>query len=208
MIGADEDLQSGEIGGPNGDRGVQFREASHYRVYNSIFRDFGDAGFCVENAQTVINANNRLGGATDPQTTLSFEGNVIWNNAGADDSDENFEGCSGYTTAENKAFFNTADYNNMLADPLLDASYNNVGSMSSPPAIIATAAPDGYTAFDLSSVAFDGVNLFAPADGRMLVATDYPGAVEPGTALADAWYNAWTIWSTDGSDSRPNHEGN
>ncbi|NIV80289.1 MAG: hypothetical protein GWN39_16455, partial [Thermoplasmata archaeon] len=56
---------------------------------------------------------------------------------------------------------------------LLDASYNNVGSMSSPPAIIATAAPDGYTAFDLSSVAFDGVNLFAPADGRMLVATDY-----------------------------------
>ncbi|NIV80288.1 MAG: hypothetical protein GWN39_16450, partial [Thermoplasmata archaeon] len=56
----------------------------HYRVYNSIFRDFGDAGFCVENAQTVINANNRLGGATDPQTTLSFEGNVIWNNAGAD----------------------------------------------------------------------------------------------------------------------------
>ena len=45
MIGADEHRQMGEIGAPNGDRGVQFREGSHYRVYNSIFRDFGDAGF-------------------------------------------------------------------------------------------------------------------------------------------------------------------
>lgn len=207
MIGADQDLQSGEIGGPNGDRGVEFREATHYRVYNSILRDFGNAGVCVGEGQAVVNATNRLGGSTDPQATLDIQGSVIWNNAGADASDENFEGCGGFTTAENKAFFLTAGWNNMVADPMLDASYNMIGTQSAPPAIIATAAPAGYTAFDLSTIAFDGMNLFAPTDGRTLEATDYPGAVEPGTALADAWYHGWTVWTVDGSDSRPNENG-
>ena len=57
-------------------------------------------------------------------------------------------------------------------------------------------------------MAYDGVNLFAPADGRRLVATDYPGGVEPGTALENAWYHGWTVWTIDGADSRANHEGN
>ena len=207
MIGSDESFQAGAIGGPNGDRGVQFREGSHYRVYNSIFRDFGDAGFCVENAGTVAAANNRIGGATDPQTTLSIEGSVVWNNAGMNASDENFEGCSGYTTAENKTFFETAGFNNLVADPMLRADYNIIGSQVSPPDIIASAAPGGYTAFDLTTIAFDGVSLFAPGDGRTLVDTDYPGAVAPGTALDQAWYYGWTVWSIDGSDSRANQNG-
>lgn len=207
LIGAGN--QAGEIGlAANGDRGIQFREASHHRVYNSIFRDFGDAGFCVENAGTVVNANNRLAPSTDPQTTLSFEGNVLWNNAEADGGDLNFEGCDGYTTAENKTFFETAGFNNILADPLLAATYNTFGTLSAPPEIIASAAPAGYTAFDLTSLSVDDVNLFAPGDGRTLTDTDYPGAVEPGTALADAWYSGWTVWSVDGSDSRDNHVGN
>ena len=208
MIGGDEKYQSGEIAGPNGDRGVQFREGSHYRIYNSIFRDFGDAGFCVENAGTVVAANNRLGGSTNPSETLTIEGSVVWNNAGEGATDENFEGCSGYTTAENKAFFMTDGFDNMVADPMLREGYNNVGSQESPPDIVASAAPTGYTAFDLSQVNFDGVNLFAPTDGRTLVATDYPGAVAPGTALNEAWYYGWTVWSIDGSDSRPNQTGN
>ncbi len=207
MIGGDEDQQSGEIQGPNGDRGVQFREGSHYRVYNSIFRDFGDAGFCVENAGTVVAANNRHAGPTDPQTPLSFEGNVLWNNQGGTGSDENFEDCSGYSEAENKTFFNTAGFNNMLVDPGLRAGYNNIGTLGSPPDIIADAAPANYAAFDLATVAADGVNLFAPTDGRTLTATTYPGAVEPGTALADAWYYGWTVWAVDGSDSRANKDG-
>ncbi|MGD2044638.1 MAG: fibronectin type III domain-containing protein [Gemmatimonadota bacterium] len=207
MIGAGN--QAGEIGlAANGDRGVQFREASHHRVYNSIFRDFGDAGFCVENAGTVANADNRLAPSTDPQTTISFESNVLWNNAAADDDDLNFEGCDGYTTAENKTFFETAGFNNILADPLLAATYNTFGTQSAPPEIIASAAPTGYTAFDLTSLTVDDVNLFDPTDGRTLVDTDYPGAVEPGTALGDAWYNGWTVWTVDGSDSRANHLGN
>ncbi len=208
MIGGDQDVQSGEIGGPNGDRGIEFREATHYRVYNSILRDFGNAGVCVGEGQTVVNANNRLGGETNPQTTLDIQGSIVWNNAGAGDSMENFEECGGFTTQENMDFFLTDGWNNMVTDPLLDPSYNMYGELSAPPAIIATAAPDGYTAFDLSTIAFDGVNLFAPTDGRTLVATDYPGAVEPGTSLADAWYNGWTIWSIDGADSRPNSAGN
>lgn len=208
MIGGDEDFQTGEIAGPNGDRGVQFREGSHYRIYNSIFRDFGDAGFCVENAGTVVAADKRLEGSTNPAETLTIEGSVVWNNAGAGDSRENFEGCSGYTTQENMEFFMTDGFNNMVTDPMLREGYNNVGSMESPPDIVASAVPSNYEAFDLSSVNFDGVTLFAPTDGRTLVATDYPGAVAPGTALSEAWYAGWTIWSIDGSDSRPNHTGN
>lgn len=208
MIGGDEKYQSGEIAGPNGDRGVQFREGSHYRIYNSIFRDFGDAGFCVENAGTVQAANNRLNGGTNPAETLTIEGSIVWNNAGEGGSDENFEGCSGYETEQNKAFFMTEGFRNMVADPMLREGYNSIGNMDSPPDIVAAAAPTGYTAFDLGSVRFDGVTLFAPTDGRTLVATDYPGAVAPGTALSEAWYAGWTIWSIDGSDSRPNHQGN
>lgn len=208
MIGADQDQQAGEIAGPNGDIGVVFRESSHYRVYNSIFRDFGNAGFCVEQPGTVTHADARLGGEDDPQLTLSLEGSVIWNNAGGTDSDLNYEACGGYTQAENQTFFENAAFNNLLTDPLLAADYNIIGSQAAPPEIIATDVPAGYTPFDLSTVAFDDVNLFAPADGRTLVATDYPGAVEPGTALEDAWYHGWTIWSVDGSDSRPNQAGN
>jgi hypothetical protein len=207
MIGSDQDVQSGEITGPNGDRGVNFRESSHYRVYNSIFRDFGNAGFCVEQAGTQGHADARLGGETDPQLTLSIEGSVIWNNAGADDSALNFEACSGYTDVENQTFFTNAGFNNLVADPLMATGYNDIGTLSAPPTIIATGLPAGYTPFDLTTVTFDDVNLFAPADGRTLVDTDYPGAVEPGTALEDAWYYGWTVWAVDGSDSRPNQSG-
>lgn len=102
----------------------------------------------------------------------------------------------------------TDGFNNMVTDPMLREGYNNIGSMESPPDIVASAVPSNYEAYDLSSVNFDGVTLFAPTDGRTLVATDYPGAVAPGTALSEAWYAGWTIWSIDGSDSRPNHTGN
>lgn len=207
MIGADQVVQSGEIAGPNGDIGANFREGSHYRVYNSIFRDFGVSGFCVENAGTVTAANTRLGGATDPQTTLSLEGSILWNNAGPDGGGTNFAECGGYTAQENEDFFLEPGFNNVVADPLLMDGYNDIGSMDAPPAIIATDVPAGYTPFDLSTIDFDGVNLFAPADGRTLVETDYPGAVEPGKALEDAWYYGWTIWTEDGSDSRPNQSG-
>jgi len=208
MIGADQDQQAGEIGGPNSDVGLMLREGSHHRVYNSIFRDFGDAGFCVENAITQVWANNRLAGQVDPQTTLSAESIIIWNNSTADGGDANFKDCGGYTEQQNKTFFQTAGFNNMVADPMLRADYNKIGSQASPPDIIASGVPAGYTTYDVSSIATDGVNLVAPTDGRVLEQTDYPGAVEPGTDLEDAWYYGWTIWSVDGTDSRPNHEGN
>lgn len=207
MIGADEDQSTGQIAGPNSDIGLLFRESSHYRVYNSILRDFGDAGMCVENAGTVVNANNRLG-SNDPQTTLDVQGTVIWNNGGVGGSDQNFKACSGYTLAQNQTLFNMAGLNNMVADPLLGAGFGNVGTQSNPPNIIATGIPAGYTPFDVTTIPVDGVNLVAPLDGRTLVATAYPGAVAPGTALASAWYTGWTVWAVDGSDSRPNHSGN
>lgn len=208
MIGADEDLRTAEIAGPNSDIGINFREGSRYRVYNSVVRDFGDAGFCVEGAGTVAVAGKLLSGETDPAETLSIMGSVVWNNAEANGSDENFEACNGYDTAQNKTFFLTEGFQNMVADPMLRTGYNDIGTQSSPPDIVAEVVPEGYEPFDLSAVVFDGVNLLAPADGRALEATSYPGAVEPGTDLADAWFAGWTVWTIDGADSRPNHQGN
>jgi hypothetical protein len=209
MIGAADTESNGEIAGPNSDVGLMFREASHYRVYNSILRDYGDAGICVEHDATMLNADNRLAGQTDPQTTLSAEGLIIWNNGGdPNDADSNFKDCGGYTLEQNKAFFTHAGFNNMVADPMLRDGYNKIGSMDSPPDIIASGIPAGYTPVDVSAIPMDGTNLVPPSDGRVLVKTDYPGGVEPGTALQDAWYYGWTVWSIDGSDSRPNHAGN
>ena len=211
IIGGNSGSVSGTIGGNEGDIGADLREGSHYRIYNSIIQGFDDAGFCVEGAQAVTNANARMNGSTDPTATLSFENNIVWGN-NADGSApgggiENFKACSGgYSDTENQAFFNM--FNNMAVDPGFSASAFDLGSMASPPDFTLAAMPTGYTAFDLSTVAVDGQNLIAAGDGRTLQPTDYAGAVAPGTAAADAWYAGWTVWSADGSDSRPNQAGN
>ena len=206
MIGADQDASQGEIAGANGDRGAEMREGTSYRVYNSIFTGFGNAGFCVD-GDTAPFATARQGGNTDPQATMSFEGNVVWDNkSNSDGGIDNFEACGGFTDVQNQAFFNTAGFRNVTADPMLPAAAFNIGSQASPPNFVATAAPNGYTAATLP--ALDGTNLFAPTDGRTLVQTSYPGAIEPGTTLENAWYYGWTSWSIDGSDSRPNQDGN
>jgi hypothetical protein len=207
MIGASEALVSGEIAGAESDDGIQFREGSNYRLFNSILTGFGNSGLCIRDSQTLVNANNRLAGGSDPVSTLRAEGLILWNNGGADDDPANFNECGGGSTlALNQQFFNEAGYNNMLADPGFAASAFDYGSQGSPPDLTVAAMPAGYTAADLSGIGFDD-HLVAPVDGRTIVATDYAGAVEPGTALADAWYTGWTIWTTGGDDSRPNHEG-
>jgi hypothetical protein len=104
------------------------------------------------------------------------------------------------TPSLNTTFFNNDGFNNVLADPGLDPSAFNAGTASTPPDFTVDAMPDGYTAATIPT-GFDA-NLIAPGDGRTLDDTDYAGAIEPGTALADAWYNGWTVWATDGSDSR------
>ncbi len=105
-------------------------------------------------------------------------------------------------------FFNT--YGNMLADPMLPDAAFNLGSMDSPPDFIPggpqNGMPTGYVAFDVSTLN-GGAGLIMPADGRTLVQTSYAGAVDPTVPLANQWYVGWTVWSKDGSDSRPNHEG-
>jgi len=211
VIGGNDGSGGGTIAGPEGDIGVDLREGSHYRIYNSIVQGFDDAGFCVEGAQAVTNAENRLGGSTNPAVTLSFENNIVWGNnangATPGGGIENFAECSGgYTDTENQAFFDA--FNNMAVDPGFASSAFDVGTMATPPDFTVAAMPAGYTAFDLSTVAFDANNLIAPADGRTLQSTSYAGAVEPGVSAADAWYAGWTVWAADGSDSRPNHEGN
>lgn len=207
MIGAGQNVVTGDIAGAESDNGIQFREGSNYRIYNSIITGFGEGGFCIRDAQTITNAQNRLNGDTDPATTLSAEGLILWNNQVADDGADNFAACGGGSTLQfNTDFFNEAGFNNTLADPGFAASAFNAGSQSSPPDFTLTAMPAGYTAATVPTT-FD-TNLIEPGDGRTLVDTDYAGAIEPGTALADAWYNGWTIWSTDGSDSRPNADGN
>ena len=209
MIGANDAVVSGDIAGDESDDAIQMREGTNYRVYNSIFQGFGNSGFCIRDAVSILNAQNRIAGQTAPTATLSAEGLIMWSNGGAaGGTDSNFNDCGGGSTqALNKQFFETDGFNNMLADPGFDASAFDMGSASSPPNFTLTAMPGGYTAFDLSGIAFDD-NLIAPLDGRTLVETDYAGAIAPGTALADAWYNGWTVWTEGGSDSRPNSQGN
>ena len=194
MIGARETVVSGSIAGPESDRGVEFREGSRYRLYNTIIAGF-NSGFRIDGASTVAAAQNRMDGQTDPSATMSAEGIILHNNV------------SSFENTFAQTFFETAGFNNMVADPGFDASVYELGSLSSPPDFTLAGMPSGYTAKDLSTIGFDA-NLVAPVDGRTLVATDYAGAIEPGTAVADAWYNGWTIWSESGEDSRPNHEGN
>jgi len=208
MIGANSGVVSGDIAGEESDDAIQMREGTNYRVYNSVFQGFGNTGFCIRDAVSLVNAQNRLDGETDPTATLSAEGLIMWGNGAEGGTDANFNDCGGGSTVDlNKTFFETAAFNNMLADPGFDASAFDMGSMDSPPDFTLAAMPDGYTPFDLSTIAYDA-NLIAPADGRTLVATDYAGAIAPGTAMADAWYFGWTVWDDNGDDSRPNAEGN
>jgi hypothetical protein len=91
----------------------------------------------------------------------------------------------------------TPAFNNLLADPGLPSAAFSIGSQSSPPDFIPASAPGGYTPFDVTTLG--GITQGASS----LEATDYPGAVEPGTSVGDAWYSGWTVWTPDGSDSRP-----
>jgi hypothetical protein len=200
MIGARLDLGSGEISalGSKSDNAVSFREGSNYRVFNVIATGFGKSGFCIEDAETAIEAE---------AGRLRFENNILWDNVTAGDSAANYggSGCDGaWDTAEHETFFDAG--NNLVADPQFDDAAFNVGSMMSPPNLIPTM-PAGYTAFDASTLNNDA-NITMPVDGRTLVATTYAGAVDPSVALADQWYYGWTVWAADGSDSRPNDNGN
>ena len=86
---------TGGIAGAESDDGIQMREGTNYRVYNSIFQGFGGAGFCIRDAVSILNALNRLGGQTDPQSTLSAQGLIMWSNGGAGASADNFKSCGG-----------------------------------------------------------------------------------------------------------------
>jgi hypothetical protein len=208
MIGARTGLVDGDIAGAESDDAIQMREGTNYRVYNSVFQGFGNSGLCIRDAVSIVNAQNRLGGDSEPTNTLSAEGLILWGNGAVGGSDANFNACGGGSTVDlNKGFFENAGFNNTVADPGFDASVFNMGTQASPPDFTLAAMPGGYTPFDLSGIAYDA-NLIAPADGRRLVETDYAGAIAPGTALADAWYYGWTIWASNGSDSRPNADGN
>ena len=109
---------------------------------------------------------------------------------------------SAETGSFNQVFFETAGFNNLVADPGFDASVFEFGTQDNPPDFTLASMPGGYTAATIPT-APDGDNLIASVDGRTLMPTTYAGAVAPGTALADAWYNGWTVWSETGTDSRP-----
>lgn len=203
LVGAGVELGSGEIHaeGDESDIGVLIREGGNWRVFNTIAVGFGASGFCVEGAVAGQNADNRAGGSTTPDDVLRFESSILWSNVDPADDTQNFaDACGG--GYDNQGFFEAAGFNNVIADPMLPDAAFSIGSADSPPDFIPTAMPDGYTAFDVSTLN-DGPGLVMPGDGRTLEATDYAGAVEPGTAPEDAWYYGWTAWAKDGGDSRP-----
>ncbi|MFW6200112.1 MAG: fibronectin type III domain-containing protein [Gemmatimonadota bacterium] len=210
LVGAGQDLGTGEINiGAESDHGILMREGTNFRLFNIIATGFGgggESGFCVEDSQSKANADTRLGGSDDPNETLRVENSVVWSNGDIGGGDHNFcdaSGDGGYTVAENKAFWEDAAFGNVIADPNLPDEAFSIGSQSSPPNFVPTAAPSGYTAFDASSLN-GATGLVMPSGDNTATLQDaaYAGALEPGTALEDAWYYGWTVWTVDGSDSR------
>lgn len=174
-------------------RGLDLREGSNYRVYNSIIAGFQRGAVNVDGS-TQPYTDNYMAGQTTPESIAVLANSILWNNSTL----------SGY----NATFANFAASANMIVDggtQFLPTAAFNVGTMASPPNFIPDAMPTGYTAMDVSGIT---AGLVPPTDGRALQATTYAGAVAPGTSLADAWYTGWTVWATDGSDSRPNEAGN
>lgn len=173
-------------------QGLNLREGSRWRVYNTILAGFDRGAVSVDNS-TQPYTNNYMAGQTAAADISLLASSLIWKSSAL----------SGYSST----FVNFAGSNNLVVDSgtqLLPSAAFDVGSMDSPPNFIPSAMPGGYVATDVSGIT---EGLVLPTDGRTLVATDYAGAVAPGTSLADAWYTGWTVWSTDGSDSRPNQNG-
>jgi hypothetical protein len=198
----------GEIGGlgTESDIGLLQREGSAWRIYNSILTNFNDSGFCVEDAVSQSRADAAIGGNTTPGQYLALTSSILWANQNRDtDADVNFaDACGG--GYDMQAFFETAAFDNLVADPQLPASSLDVGTMMAPPDFTPAAMPGGYAPFDVSTLNNEGgAGIILPTDGRTLQATDYAGAVEPGAA--NPWYAGWTVWADDGSDSRPNADG-
>jgi hypothetical protein len=134
---------------------------------------------------------------TDLAGGTSYTASVFASNAGGNSAAAS---ASATTPSLNQTFYNVAAFNNLEADPGFDASAFEFGTLSNPPDFTLGAMPAGYTAATVPTT-FDA-NLVAPVDGRTLVDTDYAGAIAPGTAYADAWYNGWTVWAENGSDGR------
>jgi hypothetical protein len=198
-----------DVGGTESDIGALFREGSGWRIVNSIVTNFNDSGFCVEGAVAQSKADAAIAGNTTPGEYLVFWSSILWANVNrSDDTDTNFADTCNDAGFEydTQTYFETAGFNNMVADPMLAASHTSIGTLSSPPDFTPAAMPAGYVPFDASTFNNEGgTGIIMPTDGRTLQATTYAGAIEPGAT--DLWYDGWTIWATDGSDSRPNADG-
>ncbi|MEJ2539261.1 MAG: fibronectin type III domain-containing protein [Gemmatimonadota bacterium] len=92
-VGAGESVVNGGIAGGESENGIQLREGSNYRIYNSIITGFGQGGFCIRDGQTIVNALNALDGEDDPTTTVTAQGLILWSNQAAGDADDNFAAC-------------------------------------------------------------------------------------------------------------------
>jgi len=167
--------------------------ASDGAVSYTVAVDDGDAG--TPPLQETVSGTSATFERVPGRLTLNI--GVIATNANGNSA----PGTTSITTPSlNETFYNTSAFNNLEADPGFDASAFEFGTLASPPDFTLAGMPAGYTAATVPTT-FDA-NLVAPVDGRTLVDTDYAGAIAPGTAYADAWYNGWTVWAEDGSDSR------
>lgn len=198
-----------DVGGTESDIGLLHREGSTWRVYNTIITNFNDSGFCMEDAVVQSKADAAAAGNTTPGEFTLFSNSILWANVDrTDDTDNNFNDTCNDAGFEYdmQTYFETAAFNNLVADPQLDASHTSIGTLSNPPLFTPAAMPGGYVPFDVSTLNNEGgAGIIMPVDGRTLEATTYAGAVAPGDT--DPWYVGWTVWATDGSDSRPNADG-
>jgi hypothetical protein len=144
--------------------------------------------------QQTVTATTATFSGLAPQTEFTIS--VVARNAGGPSA----PGTATATTEEaGPIFFVQSGFNNIIADPGFDASAFSFGTLASPPDFTLAAMPGSYTAASIPTT-----DVPPSVDGRTIQQTNYAGAVAPGTSLADAWYNGWTVWAADGSDSRRN----
>lgn len=153
---------------------MKFRRATDATVYNFLVAGSGSSDISDEYSKGLAAGD------------ITFDGVVAAGGVAANDAtteDENNDSADATVDSESWAAAVTAGYAEILADVaslnLPAAAYPaaNEGSVSVTP----TAAPAGATVTTADLSAVSG-----------LVAANYFGAVEPGTAAGSAWYEGWT----------------
>ena len=218
-------LIGGSTGRLTSSTGVNFRRGTNGGVVNSIIVDFFGVAFDMDSSATFANGYRAVVPAdyvpVDPNDGgITFDGNFVWNNNGGANQYDNDAASGGDTEA-----FVTANFvNNVVEDPLLEATYDQIGGPWRPvptspvlfkngASVVRVSEVDSYFedrpyAGALSELAGDWTrgwiytNLNGGA-GRTDIDTNKPVVVVSGTIAANTIWNSLSRYELVGRVTVP-----